>query len=239
MGMITREKKCRREKENCWRTLSTWMGKQSSAQLQGVALDRRGVWVGVLVAQLCSTLQPTESSPPGSPVHGSLQASMLQWVAMPFSKGSSWPRDQTWVSSIAGRFFTIWTTGGPTIYSQFQERKQIFEHWCWQASGCGGSCGCSLLCKVGSKIVIKGVRRRWRVEERGKGMKSLSRKSRELTGTYWDFSKGLFGVGVVNLQWVGVGFSTVTFSCWVWHRKWVGFKWGWSLNKKYNGRRSE
>ena len=47
------------------------------------------VWVGVLVAQLYSTLQPTESSPPGSPVHGSLQASMLQWVAMPFSKGSS------------------------------------------------------------------------------------------------------------------------------------------------------
>ena len=140
------------------------------------------VWVGVLVAQLCSTLQPTESSPPGSPVHGSLQASMLQWVAMPFSKGSSWPRDQTWVSSIAGRFFTIWTTGGPTIYSQFQERKQIFEHWCWQASGCGGSCGCSLLCKVGSKIVIRGVRRWWRVEERGKGMKSLSRKSRELMG---------------------------------------------------------
>ena len=34
---------------------------------------------------------------------------LLEWVAIPFSRGPSWPRDQTWVSCIAGRFFTVWT----------------------------------------------------------------------------------------------------------------------------------
>ena len=43
----------------------------------------------------------------GSLVHGILQARILEWVANPFSVGSSWPRDRTQVSCIAGRFFTI------------------------------------------------------------------------------------------------------------------------------------
>ena len=49
-------------------------------------------------------------SPPGSSVHGILQARILEWVAISFSKGSSWPRDWTQVSCIAGRFFTLWAT---------------------------------------------------------------------------------------------------------------------------------
>ena len=43
-------------------------------------------------------------------VHEILQARILEWVAFPFSRGSSQPRDQTQVSSIAGRFFTSWAT---------------------------------------------------------------------------------------------------------------------------------
>ena len=46
----------------------------------------------------------------GSSVHGILQVRMLEWVAVPFSKRSSWPRDQILVSRIAGRFFTSWVT---------------------------------------------------------------------------------------------------------------------------------
>ena len=42
---------------------------------------------------------------PGSSVHGILQARILEWVAIPFSRESSWSRDWTWVSHIAGRFF--------------------------------------------------------------------------------------------------------------------------------------
>ena len=50
---------------------------------------------------------------PGYSVHGILQARILKWVAIPFSRGSSWPRDQTLVFCIVGRFFTIWAPGKP------------------------------------------------------------------------------------------------------------------------------
>ena len=43
-----------------------------------------------------------DHSPPGSSVHGILQARILEWIAISFSRGSYWPSDQTWVSSIAG-----------------------------------------------------------------------------------------------------------------------------------------
>ena len=49
-------------------------------------------------------------SPPGSSVHGILQTRIPEWVAMPFSRGSSQLRNQTWVLHTASRFFTIWAT---------------------------------------------------------------------------------------------------------------------------------
>ena len=65
------------------------------------------VYMCMLVAQSCLSLcDPMDYSPPGSSVHGILQARILEWVAIPFSRGSS--RDQTLVPHIAGRFFTIW-----------------------------------------------------------------------------------------------------------------------------------
>ena len=51
-----------------------------------------------------------DRSPPGSSVHGIVQARILEWVAISSSRGSSQPRDQTQVSCIAGRCFTIWVT---------------------------------------------------------------------------------------------------------------------------------
>ena len=60
------------------------------------------------VSQSCPTLcNPMDCSLPGSLVHGILQARILKWVAISFSKGSSRPRDQTQVSCIVGRRFTI------------------------------------------------------------------------------------------------------------------------------------
>ena len=62
----------------------------------------------VLAAQLCLTLcDPMDCSSPSSSVHEILHARILEWVAMPFSRGSSQPRDQTQVSHIVGRFFTV------------------------------------------------------------------------------------------------------------------------------------
>ena len=67
--------------------------------------------VKVLVAQSCLTLcPPMECSLPGSSVHGISQARILEWVAIPFSRGSFQPRDQTRLSHVAGRFFNIWAT---------------------------------------------------------------------------------------------------------------------------------
>ena len=51
-----------------------------------------------------------DCSLPGSSIHGSLQARVLQWVAISFSRGSSRPKDRTWVSYTAGRLFTNWAT---------------------------------------------------------------------------------------------------------------------------------
>ena len=63
------------------------------------------------VARLCPTLcDPTDCSLPGSSVHRIFQARVLEWVTISLSRGSSRPRDQTWVSCIADGFFTIGST---------------------------------------------------------------------------------------------------------------------------------
>ena len=69
------------------------------------------VRVKLLVAQPCPILgDPTACSPPGFSVHGISQARTLEWVATPFSKGSSWSGDRTQVFCIAGRFCTAWAS---------------------------------------------------------------------------------------------------------------------------------
>ena len=63
------------------------------------------------VAQSCpNSLGPMDCSLSGSSIHGIFQARMLEWIAISFSRGSSWPRNQTLVSRIAGRRFTVWAT---------------------------------------------------------------------------------------------------------------------------------
>ena len=64
----------------------------------------------MLVSQSCPILCPVDCSLPGSSIHGIFQARILKWVAISFSRGSSWPRDRTWVSCITGRLLTIWAT---------------------------------------------------------------------------------------------------------------------------------
>ena len=73
------------------------------------------------VTQSCPTFGTLWTcSPLGSSVHRILQARILQvileWAAIPFSRGSSWPRNWTCISCIAGRFFTIWATREDPIF---------------------------------------------------------------------------------------------------------------------------
>ena len=79
------------------------------------------------VAQLCPTLcDPMICSLPGSSLHGILQARILEWVAIPFSKGSCQSRNQIYISCLAGRFFITEPLGKiPTMeyYSTIKKNK--------------------------------------------------------------------------------------------------------------------
>ena len=87
--------------------------------------------------QSCPTLcDPMDCSPPGSSVHGILQVRILEWVAMPSSRGSSQPRDRTYISyisCIAGRFFTAEPPGKPTaslfMWKKRKESGFFFPLW--------------------------------------------------------------------------------------------------------------
>ena len=75
----------------------------------------------LLVAQSCLTVcNPAHYSPPAS----SVQARILEWVAISFSRGSSQPRNRTWVSCIAGRFFTVWDTTCVWIITNLPSSKK-------------------------------------------------------------------------------------------------------------------
>ena len=84
------------------------------------------------VAQSCPTLcDPMDYSLTGSSVHGILQARILEWVATSFSRGSSLPKYQTWVSHIGGRHFNLWATQRkyPMNISHENSMNQYTEPW--------------------------------------------------------------------------------------------------------------
>ena len=79
----------------------------------------------MLVARSCPTLcDPMACSPPDSPVHRFLQARILEWVGVPFSRGSYRPRDWTQISCIEGEFFTLWATLNGTLVQNWE--RSIF-----------------------------------------------------------------------------------------------------------------
>ena len=84
--------------------LSAWMTVYARVQGPGSVSETGGVSLWVVFDSLLST----DCGSPGSSVYGFLQTRILEWVSFPFSNGCSWPRDQSWVSCVAGRFFTIW-----------------------------------------------------------------------------------------------------------------------------------
>ena len=90
----------------------------------------------VLLPQLCLTLlDPMDCSPPGFSIHGILQARLLEWIAVPSSRRSSQPRDQTYIfytsTALAGRFFTTSTTG-EAQYWTYQYFNILESNDIWQ-----------------------------------------------------------------------------------------------------------
>ena len=68
---------------------------------------------------------PMDWGPPESSVHGISQARMLVWVAISFSRGSSWPRDQTCISCTAGGLFYHWATWEASWNQPHQPKSQL------------------------------------------------------------------------------------------------------------------
>ena len=74
---------------------------------------------------------PMDYNLPGSSVHGIFQARILEWVAIPFSRGSSWPKARTQVSWITGRFSTGWATKESIImYTQCKVYENLLSKEC-------------------------------------------------------------------------------------------------------------
>ena len=86
-------------------------------------------------------------SPPGSSIHGILQVRMLEWVAMPSSRGSFWPRDQTCITCIAGGFFTTELPGKLHFLLSWSKCEDNMWSWFrWGKDKGGHFSGTSTLC---------------------------------------------------------------------------------------------
>ena len=115
-----------------------WMMREERIVCQVLQISGEKSEVKVLVAQSCQTLcDPMDCSLPGSSVHSILQARILEWVAMPSSRGSSWPRDPIWVSSLVvvkALVFPVVMYGCEswTVKKAECQRMDAFELWCWR-----------------------------------------------------------------------------------------------------------
>ena len=81
------------------------------------------------LSRVLTLCDPMDCTLPGSSVHGIFQAIVLKWIAISFSRGSSWPRDQTQVSHIVDRRFTVWAI---REVQKMKVRKGIIL-WVWSS----------------------------------------------------------------------------------------------------------
>ena len=118
--------------------------KQISRQFQVIVL--------LLVTQPCPILcYPTDCSLPGSSVDGILEARILEWVAIPFSKGFSWPRNWTQVFHTTGRFLTSEPSGKPkAIASTNTKTEKLTEGMTWRVLRWSGKSGVESVPGVGT-----------------------------------------------------------------------------------------
>ena len=133
---------------------------------------------------LSDSSRPVDCSPPSSSVHGIVQARILEWVAVSFSRGSSWPRDRTQVSHIAGRRFNLCTTREALKYENTVSQKTSYRDIELQIQ--------VLTSKISREERKPVERRRERRRERGrKGWPYRRLLPPTDTQALWDFSLGL------------------------------------------------
>ena len=132
-----------------------------------------------------------DCSPPGSSVHEILQARILEWVFISISRGSSQPRDQTWVSCIVSRFFTVWTRKprksktSPRTVNYYKGAVSVWYGRWWLVYSEGWSCipygGWGFLIKqfwTEIQILDPVIRRSW--------IRALQAEGTTIAKTSWD-----------------------------------------------------
>ena len=111
MNLPTEQKMTARQREQIYPCKGGGGTEGCAGSLQLVWVNNRVLMYSMKVKvtrSVVSTLfDPTDCIPPGSSIRGIFQARVLEWVAISFFRGSSQPRDRTWVSCIADRRFTI------------------------------------------------------------------------------------------------------------------------------------
>ena len=117
------------------RTRLKWLSSSSSSYTKDVWYPKHMIRCSTSlkseseVTPSCPTLcDHVDCSLLGSSVHGILQARILEWTAISFSRGSSQPRDQTWVSHIAGRPSTLWSHQGSPVMTKISRFDKV-THW--------------------------------------------------------------------------------------------------------------
>ena len=96
---------------------------------------------------MSNSCDPMDCSPPGSSAHGNLQARILEWVAISFPRGSSRPRNWSWLSCIADRLFTNWAmreAQDPGSRDQKKKKGSSKSH----VYQCVCVCVCARLCLI-------------------------------------------------------------------------------------------
>ena len=128
--IITADGDCSHEIKRCFLLGSKAMTKLGSTiKSRGITLLTKVLIFKLSITQPCLTLcDPMGYSPPGSFAHGILQARILEWVASPFCRGSSWPRDRTNSGLL---YLVMFGCESWAIKSECQ-RTVAFELWCWR-----------------------------------------------------------------------------------------------------------
>ena len=130
-------------------------------------------------------MRPADWSPPSSSIHGILQAGILEWVAISFSRGPSRPRDRTQLSHISGRRFNLCTTREALKYKNIVFQKTSYRDTELQIQ--------VLTSKISREERKPGGRKKGE-EAGGGGAKGVALQTSPATYRYpgvWDFSLGL------------------------------------------------
>ena len=103
------------------------VGWKHSLRARFSTMSFRTAGVSVSRSAVSDSVTLRTAASPGSSVHGILQARMLEWLAMPFSRGSSQPKNRTLVSYTEGKFFTIWTIKNSEVAGHLVRKKKILR----------------------------------------------------------------------------------------------------------------